>query len=47
MAGYGIRYGVVVIQSAAALHRKLDVTIVTVHGNMEMIDDSSWYRTQT
>lgn len=37
MAGYGIRYGVVVIQSAAALLRRYNVRTVTVHGNMEMI----------
>lgn len=36
MAGYGIRYGVVVIQSAAALLRRYNVHTVTVHGNMEM-----------
>ena len=36
MAGYGIRYGVVVIQSAAALLRRYNVRTVTVHGNMEM-----------
>ena len=47
MAGYGIRYGVVVIQSAAALLRRYNVRTVTVHGNMEMINDRSWYRTQT
>ena len=36
MAGYGIRYGVVVIQSAAALLRRYNVRTVIVHGNMEM-----------
>lgn len=36
MAGSMTRFGVVVIQNAVALHRKLDVSIVTVHGNTEM-----------
>lgn len=37
MAGSMTRYGVAVIQNAVALHRKLGVGIVTVHGSMEMI----------
>ena len=36
MAGYGIRYGVVVILSAAALLRRYNVRTVIVHGNTEM-----------
>ena len=38
-------FGVVVIQSAAVLLRRFSVRTVTVHGSM--VDDRSWYRTQT
>ena len=38
MAGSMTRFGVVVIQNAAALLRRYSVRTAIVHGNMEMID---------